>query len=76
MQIFVVGGSGRVATELIKDLVEMGHTVVAGARHSRSRPSPRQCIPTDKRRSASEVHLRTSWAFQHQDYRRYLCSRL
>ncbi|APT17850.1 oxidoreductase [Amylolactobacillus amylotrophicus DSM 20534] len=33
MQIFVVGGSGRVATELIKDLVEMGHTVVAGARH-------------------------------------------
>lgn len=33
MQIFVAGGSGRVATELIKDLVANGHTVVAGARH-------------------------------------------
>ena len=33
MQIFVAGGSGRVATELIKDLVADGHTVVAGARH-------------------------------------------
>ncbi|RVU69962.1 MULTISPECIES: SDR family oxidoreductase [Lactobacillus] len=33
MQIFVVGGSGRVATELIKDLVTDGHQVVAGARH-------------------------------------------
>lgn len=33
MQIFVAGGSGRVATELIKNLVANGHTVVAGARH-------------------------------------------
>lgn len=33
MQIFVAGGSGRVATELIKDLVADGNTVVAGARH-------------------------------------------
>lgn len=33
MQIFVAGGSGCVATELIKDLVANGHTVVAGARH-------------------------------------------
>ena len=33
MQIFVAGGSGRVATELIKDLVADGHTVIAGARH-------------------------------------------
>ncbi|MBC7032114.1 NAD-dependent dehydratase, partial [Salmonella enterica subsp. enterica serovar Enteritidis] len=28
MQIFVAGGSGRVATELIKDLVADGHTVI------------------------------------------------
>lgn len=33
MQIFVAGGSGRVATELIKNLVADGNTVVAGARH-------------------------------------------
>lgn len=33
MQVFVAGGSGRVATELIKDLVADGNTVVAGARH-------------------------------------------
>ncbi|WP_251717813.1 NAD(P)H-binding protein [Lactobacillus agrestimuris] len=33
MQIFVAGGSGRVATELIKDLVADGNTVVAGSRH-------------------------------------------
>lgn len=33
MQIFIAGGSGRVATELIKDLVSAGHNVVAGARH-------------------------------------------
>lgn len=32
-QIFVVGGSGRVATELIKDLVKEGHQVTAAARH-------------------------------------------
>ena len=33
MRIFVAGGSGRVATELIKDLIADGNTVVAGARH-------------------------------------------
>lgn len=33
MKIFVVGGSGRVATDLIEDLVKAGHTVTAGARH-------------------------------------------
>lgn len=33
MQVFVAGGSGSVATALIKDLVAAGHTVVAGARH-------------------------------------------
>ena len=33
MQVFVAGGSGRVGTELIKDLVADGNTVVAGARH-------------------------------------------
>lgn len=33
MQIFVVGGSGRVGTALIKDLVADGNTVVAGSRH-------------------------------------------
>lgn len=32
-KIFVVGGSGRVATELIKDLVAVGHSVKAAARH-------------------------------------------
>lgn len=32
-KIFIAGGSGRVATELIKDLVASGHQVVAGARH-------------------------------------------
>lgn len=32
-QVFVVGGSGRVATELIKDLTSAGYQVVAGARH-------------------------------------------
>ncbi len=32
-QVFVAGGSGRVATELIKDLTSAGHQVVAGARH-------------------------------------------
>lgn len=31
-KIFVTGGSGRVATELIKDLVSDGNQVVAGAR--------------------------------------------
>ena len=33
MRIFVAGGSSRVATELIKDLVADSNTVVAGARH-------------------------------------------
>lgn len=33
MKIFVVGGSGRVATDLIRDLVKEGHTVIAGSRH-------------------------------------------
>ncbi|MGM9891975.1 NAD(P)H-binding protein [Limosilactobacillus sp.] len=33
MKIFVVGGSGRVATALIRDLVTAGHTVTAGSRH-------------------------------------------
>ncbi len=32
-KVFVFGGSGRVATELIKDLVDAGHTVTAAARH-------------------------------------------
>lgn len=32
-KVFIVGGSGRVATELIKDLVADGNQVVAGARH-------------------------------------------
>ncbi|MGM9891274.1 NAD(P)H-binding protein [Limosilactobacillus sp.] len=32
-KVFVAGGSGRVATELIKDLVAAGNEVVAGARH-------------------------------------------
>lgn len=32
-KVFVAGGSGRVATELIKDLVVDGHQVIAGARH-------------------------------------------
>ena len=32
-KVFVAGGSGRVATELIKDLVADGHQVIAGARH-------------------------------------------
>lgn len=32
-KIFVFGGSGRVATDMIKDLVADGHEVVAAARH-------------------------------------------
>ena len=32
-KVFVVGGSGRVATDLIKDLVATGNEVTAGARH-------------------------------------------
>lgn len=32
-QVFVVGGSGRVATALIHDLIGAGQQVVAGARH-------------------------------------------
>lgn len=32
-KIFIAGGSGRVATELIKDLVADGRQVLAGARH-------------------------------------------
>lgn len=32
-KVFIVGGSGRVATELIKDLVKAGDTVTAAARH-------------------------------------------
>lgn len=32
-KVFIAGGSGRVATELIKDLVIAGHEVIAGARH-------------------------------------------
>ncbi|MGX7164703.1 SDR family oxidoreductase [Enterococcus massiliensis] len=33
MKIFVVGGSGRVAADLITALKEQGHEVIAGARH-------------------------------------------
>ena len=33
-KIFIFGGSGRVATDLIKDLVADGNTVPAAARHS------------------------------------------
>ena len=33
MKVFIIGGSGRVATELIKDLVNDGHEVTAAARH-------------------------------------------
>lgn len=32
-KVFVAGGSGRVATELIKNLVNDGNEVIAGARH-------------------------------------------
>lgn len=32
-KVFVVGGSGRVATALIKELVQQGNQVTAGARH-------------------------------------------
>lgn len=32
-KVFIAGGSGRVATALIKDLVAAGHEVIAGARH-------------------------------------------
>lgn len=32
-KIFIFGGSGRVATDLIKDLVADGNTVTAAARH-------------------------------------------
>ncbi|MCH3921587.1 NAD(P)H-binding protein [Limosilactobacillus sp.] len=32
-KVFIAGGSGRVATELIKDLVATGNQVIAGARH-------------------------------------------
>lgn len=32
-KVFIAGGSGRVATALIKDLVATGNEVVAGARH-------------------------------------------
>lgn len=32
-QVFIAGGSGRVATELIRYLVASGYAVVAGARH-------------------------------------------
>ncbi|KAK8852830.1 hypothetical protein M9Y10_017822 [Tritrichomonas musculus] len=35
-KIFVVGGSGRVATELIKDLAADGKKVIAGSRHPES----------------------------------------
>ena len=33
MKIFVVGATGRVASELVKDLVAKGHQVTAAARH-------------------------------------------
>jgi nucleoside-diphosphate-sugar epimerase len=33
VKVFVVGGSGRVGTALIKDLVQAGHVVAAGSRH-------------------------------------------
>lgn len=33
MKVFIIGGSGRVASDLIKDLVAAGHTVTAAARH-------------------------------------------
>lgn len=32
-KVFVAGGSGRVATELIKDLIKDGNEVVAGSRN-------------------------------------------
>ena len=35
-KVFVAGGSGRVATELIKNLVADGHKVIAGSRHPES----------------------------------------
>lgn len=36
MNIFIVGASGRVATKLIKNLIEEGHYVVAGSRHPKN----------------------------------------
>ena len=35
-KVFVAGGSGRVAAELIKNLVADGHKVIAGSRHPES----------------------------------------
>ena len=32
-KIFIFGGSGRVATDLIKNLVADGNTITAAARH-------------------------------------------
>lgn len=37
-KVFVFGGTGRVATELIKDLVSDGNTVTAGSRTSKDLP--------------------------------------
>lgn len=33
MKVFVAGASGRVGQEVVKELLSVGHTVTAGARH-------------------------------------------
>lgn len=40
MKIFVAGASGRVGRELVKILVDQGHTVVAASRHPESLAGP------------------------------------
>lgn len=47
MKIFVAGGTGRVATELIKNLLADGHEIVAGSRH------PENVIEKDNERVTS-----------------------
>ena len=45
MKISVAGATGRVGEELIKDLVEKGHTVYAGARRDDAIEANEICYP-------------------------------
>lgn len=45
MKVFIAGGTGRVAAFVIRDLIQKGHTVVAGCRHPESLQASSQLIP-------------------------------
>jgi len=57
MKIFIAGGTGRVATELIKNLVKDGHEVIAGSRKPENVTGSSQVTPVklDLHADATEI---------------------